>query len=80
MMKQNESFVTAKRDVIIGMLSVTVGAVANIILDPIFTFVRVWGIKVMNATVISRLSLPLACILFSSWKIRIEGDGFINTF
>mgnify|MGYP000249503623 FL=1 len=67
-------FINAQGYAIIGMLSVTVGAVTNIILDPIFIFVLDMGIKgAAIATVISQILLCLACILFSSWKIRIEG-------
>ena len=56
------------------MLSVTVGAVANIILDPIFIFVLDMGIKgAAIATVISQILSALLVFYFSSWKIRIEG-------
>ena len=56
-------FINAQGYAIIGMLSVTVGAVANIILDPIFILFWVLGIKgAAIATVISQILS--ACLYF----------------
>ena len=68
-------FINAQGYAIIGMLSVTVGAVTNIILDPILFFVS-WSMGIKGGSdCYCHLSdsLCLACIYFLSWKIRIEG-------
>ena len=58
---------------IIGMLSVTVGAVANIILDPIFIFVLGMGIKgAAIATVISQILSALLVFYFLHGKSELK--------
>ena len=58
-------FINAQGYAIIGMLSVTVGAVTNIILDPIFIFVLDMGIKgAAIATVISQILSALLVFYF----------------
>lgn len=42
---RNESFINAQGYATSGMLSVTIGAVANLILDPLFIFGLHLGIK-----------------------------------
>ena len=66
-------FINAQGYAIIGMLSVTVGAVANIILDPIFIFVLDMGIKgAAIATVISQILSALLIFYFLHGKSEFE--------
>ena len=58
-------FINAQGYAIIGMLSVTVGAVANIILDPIFILFWIWGLRVQRlSTVISQILSALLVFYF----------------
>ena len=66
-------FINAQGYAIIGMLSVTVGAVANIILDPIFIFVLDMGIKgAAIATVISQILSALLVFYFLHGKSELK--------
>ena len=66
-------FINAQGYAIIGMLSVTVGAVANIILDPIFIFVLGMGIKgAAIATVISQILSALLVFYFLHGKSELK--------
>ena len=66
-------FINAQGYAIIGMLSVTVGAVANIILDPIFIFVLDMGIKgAAIATVISQILSALLIFYFLHGKSELK--------
>ena len=56
-------FINAQGYAIIGMLSVTVGAVANIILDPIFILFWIWGLRVQRL-LLSSLRFSLPCLYF----------------
>ena len=58
-------FINAQGYAIIGMLSVTVGAVANIILDPIFILFWIWGLRVQRL-LLSSLRFSLPCLYFIS--------------
>ena len=66
-------FINAQGYAIIGMLSVTVGAVTNIILDPIFIFVLDMGIKgAAIATVISQILSALLVFYFLHGKSELK--------
>ena len=66
-------FINAQGYAIIGMLSVTVGVVANIILDPIFIFVLDMGIKgAAIATVISQILSALLVFYFLHGKSELK--------
>ena len=66
-------FINAQGYAIIGMLSVTVGAVANIILDPIFIFVLDMGIKgAAIATIISQILSALLVFYFLHGKSELK--------
>lgn len=56
-------FINAQGYAIIGMLSVTVGAVANIILDPILFLFWIWGLRVQRL-LLSSLRFSLPCLYF----------------
>ena len=68
-------FINAQGYAIIGMLSVAVGAVANIILDPVFIFVLDMGIKgAAIATVISQIlsALLVFCFLHGKAELKVR--------
>ena len=66
-------FINAQGYAIIGMLSVAVGAVANIILDPIFIFVLDMEIKgAAIATVISQILSALLVFYFLHGKSELK--------
>ena len=66
-------FINAQGYAIIGMLSVAVGAVANIILDPVFIFVLDMGIKgAAIATVISQILSALLVFYFLHGKSELK--------
>ena len=58
-------FINAQGYAAAGMYSVTIGAVANIILDPIFIFVFHFGVPgAAIATVISQVASAHLCFIF----------------
>lgn len=54
-------YITAQGFALIGMMTVTVGAVANLLLDPLFIFVL--GMGVQGAAVATVLSMGLSCFV-----------------
>ena len=54
-------YITAQGFAVIGMMTVTVGAVANLLLDPLFIFVL--GMGVQGAAVATVLSMGLSCFV-----------------
>lgn len=63
------AFITAQGFAVTGMLSVLIGAVANIILDPIFIFT--FGMGVKGAALATILSQAMSCAWdfgFPAWK------------
>ncbi len=64
------AFITAQGFAKTGMLSVLIGAVANIILDPIFIFG--FDMDVRGAALATIISQALSCILGSPFSVRKE--------
>ena len=63
------AFITAQGKTTISMLTVVIGAVMNIILDPIFIFVFKMGVKgAALATILSQCVSSIWCIIFISGK------------
>lgn len=68
-------FINAQGYATTGMLSVAVGAVSNLILDPIFIFVFDMGIKgAAIATVISQIFSALFVFYFLEKKLNLKLD------
>lgn len=74
------SFITLQGKPVIGMLTVLIGAVTNIILDPIFIFLLDWGVKgAALATVLSQFISATWVTMFlihSTAEIRITTIRF----
>ncbi len=67
-------FINAQGYSLIGMLSVAIGAAANLVLDPLFIFGLGFGVRgAAIATVISQYMSAGFVLLFSYEKVRIEG-------
>ena len=64
------AFITAQGFAKTGMLSVLIGAVANIILDPIFIFG--FDMDVRGAALATIISQALSCVVGSSFPVRKE--------
>ena len=60
-------FINAQGYSLIGMLSVMVGAVSNLLLDPLFIFKFGWGVR--GAAIAS-----VICIVFPDQESRIEAS------
>lgn len=66
-------FINAQGYSIIGMLSVTIGAVANLLLDPLFIFVLGFGVNGAGiATVISQFLSAIFVIFFLTRKSELK--------
>ncbi len=66
-------FINAQGYSIIGMLSVAIGAIANLILDPLFIFVLGFGVNGAGiATVISQFLSAIFVILFLTKKSELK--------
>ena len=65
-------YITAMGFAVIGMLSVTVGAVANLLLDPVFIFVFGMGVEgAAFATVLSQGLSAVLCLLFILTRVHV---------
>ena len=65
-------FINAQGYATTGMISVMIGAVANLILDPLFIFVFELGIEgAAIATVISQAFSGIACVIYSKRRFEI---------
>lgn len=58
-------FINAQGYSVVGMLSVAIGAVANLILDPLFIFVLGFGVRGAAIATILSQTLSAAFVLFS---------------
>ena len=68
-------FINAQGYSVVGMLSVAIGAVANLILDPLFIFVLGFGVR--GAAIATILSQTLsAAFVLPYRKSRIESTVF----
>ena len=78
------TFISAQGKALVAMLSVLIGAILNIVLDPIFIFVFNWGVQgAALATILSqilsaflafrRLTRTRACYRVNWRRIRFEG-------
>lgn len=66
-------FINAQGYSLMGMLSVAVGAVANLLLDPLFIFVLGFGVKgAAMATVISQCLSALVVLFFLTQKAELK--------
>lgn len=69
-------FINAQGYSVVGMLSVAIGAVANLILDPLFIFVLGFGVRGAAIATILSQTLSAAFVLFPYRKSRIESTVF----
>ena len=70
-------FINAQGYSVVGMLSVAIGAVANLILDPLFIFVLGFGVRGAAIATILSQTLSAAFVLFFPYrKSRIESTVF----
>lgn len=67
-------FINAQGYSLIGMLSVAIGALTNLILDPVFIFLFGLGVRGSgnHATVLSQCLFSNVCIIFPYEKSRTE--------
>ena len=65
-------FITAQGFAVVGMTTVVVGAVANIILDPVFIFV--FGLGIRGAAIATVISQALSAVYVMSFLLRKESD------
>ncbi len=70
-------FINAQGYSVVGMLSVAIGAVANLILDPLFIFVLGFGVRGAAIATILSQTLSAAFVFFFPYrKSRIESTVF----